>query len=605
MRARSIISLIVLSLGGFPGRTVPAARPLQAPGIVTQDKEEASRQGDEKRSPQSRPVIDRALDTIAYAAALIPNLPGPESQVAAYAALADALWRYDQGRARDFFRAAFTVLAKVEVDAASRNRQAEVESADREQWKYETRTQLLYRVAQLDEALAVELARLAPEEGEKSSIADGKASNSESIKFLLQRAFALLDTDPQQAADLARRTLSAGISPWLTMFLSGLRERAPALANDVFAQALNLMLAQSDPPDIASLQLLSPYLLDQSSQADLSLTRRFLMLVANGLQAQPMQSNSLGRRLSASEHYYLLRLYLPLFGQYLPEVVPSMQVMLSQLSAALPAEQRSRMSQGSSSSGTTSESGFAAGRVKEAEAGGTTLGGLGETGARGAAEEKPIGREPAIKKTGDERLREAALDAQRYELAQRALHQDRLDEASRVAREIKNPLARIELLVQIGMRMAKQGDTGGAAIHLDQAYGLITSLDDSRQKIIQILLLAQTTLWIDRDRAFTYAQGAVSVLNQLRGTNSSEKKPSSEWAGGWAYRGLLEGTFLRLGRVDLDRAIYLAMQLQGPEQRILAEIAACRPALEVTNQKGSSAKQEKGSPGPEMNEESP
>jgi hypothetical protein len=545
-----------------------------ASAVTTQTKLEAAQQEKDKGSPKSTDPAERALDVVAYAAAMIPSFPKPESQVPAYATLAETLWPYDPARARDFFRAAFAALAKIDFTLKPKDRQEARAQEQLKWWKKSARTQLLSRIAQLDLDLAKELAKMVGEDEVKGSSEEG-ALTAENIGLTYQRAFELVETDPEQAAALARQTLAGGISPMLLEFLPALRRRAPALADQLFDQALSVILAQSNPPDPAQLHLLGSYLLQARGQVDPGLSRRFLTIMAYALQAQAEISAPL-RRLSPNEQRFLVQLYLPLIEQYTPDLAPGMQSLLTYLTASTP--------------GGTAQNTQPGGRGQEPRLSRGEVGGASgllspdqESGGASAAE-------GVILKLSDEKLRQTLLDARRYNLARQALEENKIEEASQIAQQIKDTLKQIDLFAELGKRLADK-DTARAAMFFDNAYQLISRLDDLRERATQAFILAHFTLELNRDRAFQYAQGAVTALNRRRETESAKADPGMDLTQREAIRAQLESIFVPLGRADFEQAIYLAIQLQDPEQRVAAEVAACRAVLQSAKKKNSDSTQ--------------
>jgi hypothetical protein len=560
----------------------PSLKTSQQSVVGAQTEPATAQQNTDNKPAASTEPVDRALDIIAYAASLISHIPRLEGRVGAYAALGDTLWQFDRARAREYFRSAFITLAKVDVSTKPKDRQAARAQEQLKRWKSQTRKQLLSSVAQLDVDLAKEFARRFGEKEDQGSSDDEPALASESVELVFQRAYELLNTDPEQAAALVEQTLAAGVSPWLIEFLSALRERAPALADHLFQVALNVILAQSHPPDVSLLHLLGPYLLEANGSGDPGLARRFLTWMANGLQAQSDGIASGVRRASAAEQRYLAQLYLPLFEQYTPELVPMVQSLLSQLNANVPPQQGPQGS-GSAPNG---QGGLGSGIGSGSSSGEPppiSKSGVGGVGDLMSPKPEPSGDSSAegfIMKLPDQKLRQALLDARRYNTARQMVEQGKIDEACQTAQQIKDVLKQIDLFVELGKSLADKGEPERAISLFDRSYQLISSVNDLHQGAFQAFVLARRVLPVDRDRAFHYAQGAIALLNRWQSHEPTDADPMRERTRRQALRGQLESIFLPLGRAQFEQALYLAVQLQDPEQRVLAQIAACRPVLE-------------------------
>lgn len=527
---------------------------------------------------------ERALEIVSYTATLVPNFPRIESQAIAYSALGEAMWSVDQKRAKAFYESAFMALLKDDGHVPPRDRKESRSREEIERWRERTRSQLLSRISQLDLDLARELARRAGAKGVNNNSDADKKTPEEDGDLAFQRAYELLESDPARAAALARRTLAGGISPWLAEFLPALRQRAPGLADELFDAALTVATARSNPPDPTDLNLLGVYLLQSDRGTNPVLARRFLTLMAYALQAQSDSNAPLARRLSLSEQLFLLKLYLPLLERYASELVPSAQTLVNNLYARLPPEQRAPVQPGSG----TASSSVAQGQQ------GTMIssGSLGEAQGLLAPETKDgEGRsDPGlIMKIRDEKTRQTLLDAYFYNLARKDLEQDRLDEASSGAERIQDNLKKADIYSELARKFADRGVRDRAVILLDKAHQRLASLDDLQERANQILILSRNAFDIDPDRSFRFAEAGISVLNRLRAAPSPDASPAEELSRREAVRLYLDAALIPLGRSDFDRAIYVAMQLEDPEQRVLAEIAACRPVLQAAALKAKHA----------------
>jgi hypothetical protein len=525
------------------------------------------------KETRSADPAERAAEILNYAATLIPTL-SPESQISIYSALADTLWPRDPTKARDMFRSAFAALAKIDVSAKPKDRQEAHLQQQLKSWKQQTRQQLLSRIAPLDADLAKELAR-------QSGGEDELLSDEENIGFSFQRAYELLNTDPEQAAALVQQTLATEVNPWIIEFLFVLRQRSPELADRLFETALSAILSRSNPPDATQLHVLGPYALQSLNRANSSSGRRFLELMAYALQAQSDPTIPFKRRLSPDEQRHLLQLYLPPVERYAPELAPMIQALLNQLASNQREQQPPRPPSGqgglnnNSGSNATSEPQISRQDVK----GVSDL--LNAEGSEGDSAKS----EAAILKIKDEKIRQTLLDARRESAARQALADDKIDGAYRLVQQIKDPLKQIGLLMEIGIALAGQGDKDRAAAFFDRASQLISALSDQREGAFQSFMLTRAALDMDQDRAMQYAQRSVTMLNRLHNSQSADVDRMTALNNRQWFRGPIESLFRLLGRADFDQAIYLAMQLQDTEQRVLAEIAACRPVLKQAEKK--------------------
>ncbi len=526
-------------------------------------------------------IIDRARETLTYVSSLIPRIPESQSRIIAYTALAEAIWPCDHQRGRAAFRSAWETLNAFPVRSPSQDKNTNRDRRERGQWQRRMRERLLQRIAQLDPEFAHTLAE---ESADASSVlTTSSPPPGEEARFIFARAFELLDADPSQAARLAESTLTEGISPWLAPFLIELRAQAPMLADRLFDQALNAILARNQQLSVLTLHALGAYILQAPDGGNPMLARRFLTLIAAALEAQSDPGLPIGDRLSYAEQSYLVQLYLPLFQRYTPDLVPLMERVLTHLSAL----QTAHRGASPSASPQNGNGGRPLNSTQQPSVTGNEVGGLKRLGVAGGsdaegsnvAEPSP---ERAILKLPDEKLRQRLLDALRYRQAQQAIEHKEFEQAERLIQRMRSPRKRFESLTRLGMALMHHKQRAHALQAFDRAYDVLAAVEDRLERATLALGLARLAVTTDCTRAFHYAQAAVLLLNQ----SQQIKRPNHKT--GWRHRwrrqqqlhGQLTATFRPLGRAHFDQALFLATQLHNTTQRILAEIAVCQAALE-------------------------
>src|SRR5262245_851107 len=77
---------------------------------------------DQAAHPTPGTPADRqqALNTVDYLTEIIPTISHLCDQVTNYALVGEILWRYDQARARDYFRTAFSTIDRITVSNGSK-----------------------------------------------------------------------------------------------------------------------------------------------------------------------------------------------------------------------------------------------------------------------------------------------------------------------------------------------------------------------------------------------------------------------------------------------------------------------------------------------------
>jgi len=227
----------------------------------------ASAEGAEAKLAQAEAekdsLVERALALLGQALTQVKDIPDTVSRIRSYAAIAEALWEYDQPRARELLRMAFA--------ETSRARQSEENRGSSFKRRLDqVVTELLRRVSQLDPAWASELAKSVkqPDETEVKPVSKSQPglstpSNLTQAEAFLTLAHSLIDSDPDRAMRLAAESLSDRVTPSLVLFLFRLRSQKPEEANRLYNLALATALRPA-PPSLRQLLLLGSYVLPNS-----------------------------------------------------------------------------------------------------------------------------------------------------------------------------------------------------------------------------------------------------------------------------------------------------------------------------------------------------
>jgi|GEM_PF-4154149 len=201
-----------------------------------------------------------------------------------------------------------------------------------------------------------------------------------------------------------------------------------------------------------------------------------------------------------------------------------------------------------------------------------------------------------IEKISNEIIR----DAQRYNLRSQidsnhiqetfnALGAKDLDRAQKLIAEITDQRQRLQMYGSlIGNWVLK--DRPRATSMLEESERRASTIEDPIERAWGLKMLAGIGGRIDSSRAFEKMSLAVAEFNHAGFVAEWEKTQHIETPAGISMKilqsglsGLLDdGDFTSLGRIDLDRALMLAEQLQLKEASALAQLAACRGALSIT-----------------------
>jgi hypothetical protein len=247
-----------------------------------------------------------------------------------WARLGDIWWRDDQARARAWMQKAVEVVefsSDQESPALRRRRVSAVRA-------------LLSIIVPRDRTLSARLTRiLTPDSNQTSN--DERSGNAEA---LVNAALAVLESDPEQAAQLGSASLRTGRTNLLIFLLYRLRSRDSKLADTLFNQTL--AAAQSDYDEQLLFVLTSvafPAILDPYVKAPLppdELRAALLGVLANGLQRSLTSSgdSTVGCGLAQTAAPLLVH-----FSRLLPQEVGIVQSAISKCRAQLDERSRQRV----------------------------------------------------------------------------------------------------------------------------------------------------------------------------------------------------------------------------------------------------------------------
>jgi hypothetical protein len=318
---------------------------------------------------------------------------------------------------------------------------------------------------------------------------------------------------------------------------------------------------------------------------DPQLARAFLTALAEafvGVSVSDATGESLNAQMAVRQSSLIHR-YLPLFQRYLPEATDPLLRVLGRNEAAIPDAFQNKLDTATSESSVDPIDAIV--RNAEQETNPTLRDKLFSEAAMMAADRSGIDRaRQIVQRIHDANFREEV--GQRVTVIASMAFIENLDwvRFRGLIGQVKDPLTRSSLLTSAGRKLIEKSDPEQAVLFLNDSLAVLGPLPASDDKVLRQLVLASAMVGADRTRAYDLAQMAVTTLNQLHQKAEKEKgkgdAPLSAITTG-ALRRQLESCFSTLGRADFDRALYVAMQLQNLEQRVIAEAVSCREALLV------------------------
>jgi hypothetical protein len=479
--------------------------------------------------------------------------------------IADALWRFDEPRARAILTESFAAIARLRVTNSDSPAFAQTDPS------YWLRSELTSMAASHDGALAQSL--IATFESEQARLLGGLAST-------------LAGREPGRAATIASELIEKGNLQEALQVLPSLRDRTRA--HDLVVQAIEVCKRD---PEVArrSISELAGYFFPSFGEGVIRFSRysfappdptpRELQLAPQFLElAHQVLMDQLGSQpspqTSASLDLLIARLLLPYFKQYLPKHVPTLQQRV---------EESLKASVGSGDDPLFSSVAYYSLTVNEM-----------------------LGRAAMI---NDVQKRDQA-----YELAfSRALNTVQFAEAGQILRLVSNDGHRASLRSQLEEAVKQEQRLKGQRAMIrggfDEAYKLFHGLTDQRARALNLAYLANAMSGKDQkaraaglieearsaaaglatavDRAFVLVVVTDAAL-RIDPTTNIGATISAVNAAGFASRwdqigGVsvhLPPMFTLLGKQDFEKSIELAHEIRIQELSVFAQIGACRAVLD-------------------------
>ena len=202
-----------------------------------------------------------------------------------------------------------------------------------------------------------------------------------------------------------------------------------------------------------------------------------------------------------------------------------------------------------------------------------------------------------LQKISDERMRAQLASALRGSKgqglqgqAQAALDASDFDTAYRLINEIPERSQRISMLGNMAVLLSYKKDTAQALQVLSVQEQLITKTEDPTERAQEMIRFADIAARIDIERGFDATRLAVEALNRssigphwvkMENVIDASGRTSSRRHAGLQLLAsfLFDNTFSQLASSDFDRAMRLAQAVDLKEASALAQLGVCRGAL--------------------------
>lgn len=522
------------------------------------------------------------------------------------AQIADLLWPYDEPSAREQFEKAFRTIDPAKLPKAQNIGASAQSSPLTLSPVVQLRSEVLKLVSKHDPILAEKLIKSVVEESSNkesgSASSSSEAQNNQS-ELYLQAAMSIADTDPGRAAQLAKLSFNGGIRPSLLGVLFVIRQKSPAIADDLFNSAL--AVARLDIGHVATnIRILAPYVLPDfggvsTERADYNMgvtdqqgnptITRFLNL-AYDLISQQANAAQAGRPATEGQaivampnvaDYFTAQQLLPFFSRYLPEKAPTFRVFLDMIYRVV-------KDQGGDLVAKTTQANTVDEALKDAEAAQDSM--QKDLLYFRAALLSLSGGEfdqalSITEKVKDDDFRAGLDSIIRAQATAAAIRKNDIDLAFRYAQGVSDVRQRASLLGKTARALIDKKDMIRAREVLDEAEKLVAKADEGPDRAQAMLIIADAKTRLDPAQGFETMEVVVKEFNRAD-SSTDEKKPASGSILSMMMSKVMrletpdfDQSFPLLARADFNRALQLAQSFKKKDRYVLAQISVCRGVL--------------------------
>ena len=557
-----ILSLLLLVL-------VPTARAQQITAELPRDEKPIT--ANEKK----------AVDLLEKISDQVTNLHSPGNRLRAECGIADLLWTRDEKRARALFKTASDEL----VDLIANIDFGDPEFYQQLTWISQQRSELVNRLAAHDPDAAISLlkaTRVAASNDPRTKWFGDMETNLE-----LQLAGLIARQNPARALELARATLSRGLSYNLINLVSQLQAKDPKAAMTLYKEIVEQIKHEDPSRNNEAANIAWNLLWFQPPQADEDTYRDLLAtLVTSALAITPTDQNSMNM---AQNIYGQLPSLMPLIEKYVPASAAPMRQWSQNVERSF--DPSTRMFQ----------------EMNRIAQNGTVDDVLALAPRYPAELQVQIYQQAAWKAlaSGDaNRARQIVTDlvsdpAQRRQmlaqienqLVENAINQDKIADVRQMLSRVPQVERRVQTLVRLAATLASKGDKKGALELLNEVKTMVDAARPGAAQVWGQVQLAQSYASLDPDQSFTIVQALILKTNELAEAATVLDGFDAHYLkdGEWITPGpnmlgniinSLIMTLAVLARLDFDHALAAANQIERPELRLAADLEIARAALQ-------------------------
>ena len=538
---------------------------------------------------QQKELEQKALALLEEVVSQASTLKLVENRISIQATAADFMWEYDEKRARSIFKAAVTGLAEV-IGALD---QSDPQAESLAQTLTQLRLNLLDTITRHDPQMALELLRATRQTPSLQRRSSSSPQDAE-IQLEGRLAWLIAAQDPQRALQIARESLSKGLSYELLNTLSQLKSQDKAAAATLSQEIVATLKAENRMTSGVSRMAFSLLHLLKPPEPNEQLFRELLDLLIRAALNAPLSD-----KITQEEQYLArnmlaqLQMLMPEIEKYAPLRVAALRKKLTELDRVADPSTRSLNEMNRLAQSGTVEEMLAAAAKMPPESRGQGY----QQVARKAAGEGEFDRARQI--ANNEVLEPIQRQGMLEEIDRQALwqvaNQGKINEAHQLLAKLHSVEDRVSALIRLAEMVSGKNDPKTARRFLEEALEMVSGRANNYQRIEAQLRVAQAYAQLDPDRGFEIIIPIIEQLNELMAAAAvldgfeNNYLKDGEWAssGGSTLSNMVitcDQQIASLARADFDRAKALADRWQRNEVQVKARLLIVQAVLSNARQ---------------------
>lgn len=532
--------------------------------------------GSERAEPASE---KKAVDLLQTISEQVTSLHSPSNRVRAEILMADLLWTRDEKRSRSLFKSASDDLAEIVANIDF----SDPEIYQKISWLNQLRQETVNRMAQHDPEAALAFLRATcvqpSTEGQTKWIAETETTME------LQLAGLIAKQNPARTLELARASLSRGVSYGLIGLLNNLQLKDPKLAQSLYKDMVDQVKNEDLEHNYELANAAWSLLNFQPPQANEDVYRELLGTLINAaLTITPNDQSSIN---IAQNIYNQLQSAMPQIEKYAPARATALRQWSQNAERTFDPGTRMYQELNRAQNGTVEDILALAPRYSGELQSQIYHQAAWKAFSNGDAVRARQILTDFISDPIQRRQMLASFDSQSLEAA---ISENKIADVRQLLSRLKTIEQPIQILTRLAGNLAAKGDKKGALELLNEARTAADSAPPGSGQTWAQLQVAQSYASLDPDQAFAIVQPFIARTNELIAAAAVLDGFDARYLneGEWIATGTnslgnvvsnLNQTLALLARVDFDRARSLADQIERPELRLTAHLEIARGVL--------------------------